>query len=73
MKITSIIFDMDGVLIDAESIHKLATQKAFADFGITVADAQYKPYRGVPDEVIMVGLSRLFPDLGAERAGVAAG
>jgi HAD superfamily hydrolase (TIGR01509 family) len=61
MKITSIIFDMDGVLIDAESIHKRATQKAFADFGITVTDAQYKPYRGVPDEVIMVGLSRLFP------------
>jgi HAD superfamily hydrolase (TIGR01509 family) len=63
MKITSIIFDMDGVLIDAESIHKLATQKAFADFGITVTDAQYKPYRGVPDEVIMVGLSRQFPTL----------
>ena len=61
MKITSIIFDMDGVLIDAESIHKLATQEAFAHFGLTVTDEQYKPYRGVPDEVIMVGLSRQFP------------
>lgn len=64
MKITSIVFDMDGVLIDAESIHKLSTQKAFAHFGVTIADAQYKPYRGVPDEVIMTGLSRLFPNAG---------
>lgn len=62
MKITSIIFDMDGVLIDAESIHKLATQKAFAHFGLTITDEQYKPYRGVPDEVIMAGLPPLFPD-----------
>jgi HAD superfamily hydrolase (TIGR01509 family) len=61
MKITSIIFDMDGVLIDAESIHKRATQQAFAHFGLTVTDEQYKPYRGVPDEVIMGGLSRQFP------------
>jgi beta-phosphoglucomutase-like phosphatase (HAD superfamily) len=60
--ISSIIFDMDGVLIDTESIHKLATQKAFAQFGLTITDEQYAPYRGTPDEFIMAGLSRLFPD-----------
>lgn len=61
MKITSIIFDMDGVLIDTESIHKLGTQKAFAHFGLSVTDEQYKPYRGTPDQEIMTGLARLFP------------
>jgi HAD superfamily hydrolase (TIGR01509 family) len=61
MKITSIIFDMDGVLIDSEAIHKLATQKAFEYFGLTVTEEQY-PSRGTPDEVVMVWLSRLFPD-----------
>lgn len=64
MKIASIIFDMDGVLLDAESIHKLATQAAFAHFGVTVSDEQYKPYRGAPDKEIMLGLSCLFPAAG---------
>ncbi len=59
--ISSIIFDMDGVLIDTESIHKLATQKAFAEFGLTITHEHYAPYRGAPDEFIMAGLSRLFP------------
>jgi release factor glutamine methyltransferase len=60
-KITSIIFDMDGVLIDSESIHKLAIQKAFADFGQELTDEQYAPYRGQPDAEIMAALLPLFP------------
>ena len=59
--ISCIIFDMDGVLIDSEAIHKLATQKAFEHFGLRVTEEQY-PSRGTPDEVVMVWLSRLFPD-----------
>jgi len=62
MKITSIIFDMDGVLIDSESIHKMAIQKAFADFGQHLTDEQYAPSRGRPDAEIMAGLAPLFPD-----------
>ncbi|SRR6266568_3559198 len=61
-KIHGIIFDMDGVLIDTESIHKLATQKTFAQFGLTITDEQYAPYRGTPDEFIMAELSKLFPE-----------
>ena len=36
MKFTTIIFDMDGVLIDSEPAHKLAKERAFARFGITL-------------------------------------
>jgi sugar-phosphatase len=63
MKITSIIFDMDGVLIDSESIHKLSIQKAFADFGQHLTDERYAPYRGRPDAEIMEGLLPLFSPL----------
>lgn len=38
MNITTIIFDRDGVLIDSEPAHKLAKERAFARFGITVPE-----------------------------------
>ena len=49
MHITAIIFDMDGVLIDSEPAHKLAKERAFARFGITLPEALYEQYKGSPD------------------------
>jgi phosphoglycolate phosphatase-like HAD superfamily hydrolase len=34
VQLSSIIFDMDGVLIDSEPVHKLAKKRAFERFGI---------------------------------------
>ena len=34
MQLSSIIFDMDGVLIDSEPVHELAKKRAFERFGI---------------------------------------
>ncbi|PSH04874.1 MAG: hypothetical protein CXZ00_05790 [Acidobacteria bacterium] len=62
MKISSIIFDMDGVLIDTESIHKLGTLQTLAQFGVIVTDEQYGPYRGQPDTLIMAGLVNLISE-----------
>ena len=44
---------MDGVLIDSEPAHKLAKQRAFARFAITLPDAVYEHYKGQPDHTMM--------------------
>ena len=53
MPLTAVIFDMDGVLIDSEPAHKLAKERAFARFGITLPEAVYEQYKGRPDETMM--------------------
>ena len=53
MNVTAIIFDMDGVLIDSEPAHKLAKQRAFARFGITLPEDVYEEYKGRPDETMV--------------------
>jgi beta-phosphoglucomutase len=53
MQLSGIIFDMDGVLIDSEPVHKLAKERTFARFGITLPDSVYENYKGRPDEIMM--------------------
>jgi beta-phosphoglucomutase len=53
VNLTAIIFDMDGVLIDSEPAHKLAKQRAFARFGVTLPDSVYDQYKGRPDQTMM--------------------
>jgi HAD superfamily hydrolase (TIGR01509 family) len=53
MNISSIIFDMDGVLIDSEPMHQLAKERAFARFGVTLPASVYEQYKGRPDETMM--------------------
>ena len=60
---TAIIFDMDGVLIDSEPAHKLAKERAFARFGITLPEALYEQYKGRPDETMMSEVVPSIPGL----------
>lgn len=66
-KITTIIFDMDGVLIDSEPAHKLAKERAFVkfgivlQFGIVLPEAVYERYKGRPDETMMNEVARSIP------------
>jgi beta-phosphoglucomutase len=53
MPTTALIFDMDGVLIDSEPAHKLAKQRAFARFGVTLPESVYEQYKGRPDATFM--------------------
>ncbi|MGY8940013.1 MAG: HAD family hydrolase, partial [Flavobacteriales bacterium] len=50
MKITSpikcVIFDMDGVIIDSEEIHKKAYYEVFNSLNVSVPDALYKSFTG---------------------------
>ena len=45
----ALIFDMDGVLVDSEPLHKRAKQMAFHEAGIHFPEATYDSYKGRPD------------------------
>ncbi|TMM31268.1 HAD family phosphatase [Polaribacter aestuariivivens] len=45
-KIECVIFDMDGVIIDSEEIHKKAYYETFESLGLTVSDELYKSFTG---------------------------
>ena len=44
--IQCVIFDMDGVIIDSEEIHKKAYYETFNDIGVDVSDKLYKTITG---------------------------
>jgi beta-phosphoglucomutase-like phosphatase (HAD superfamily) len=45
-EIKCVIFDMDGVIIDSEEIHKKAYYETFASIGVAVSDTLYKSLTG---------------------------
>ncbi|QTD39250.1 HAD family phosphatase [Polaribacter batillariae] len=45
-EIKCVIFDMDGVIIDSEEIHKKAYYETFASLGVHVSDKLYKSFTG---------------------------
>ena len=44
----ALIFDMDGVLVDSEPLHKRAKQMAFQEAGIHFAEQTYDSYKRRP-------------------------
>ena len=52
-KPTALIFDMDGVLIDSEPLHKRAKELAFQEIGIVLPESVYDSYKGRPDRTMM--------------------
>ena len=42
----AVIFDMDGVIVDSEQLHRKAYQRMFKDVNINVSDALYESYTG---------------------------
>ena len=49
-----LIFDMDGVLIDSEPLHKRAKELAFAEVGIVLPESVYDSYKWRPDATILL-------------------
>jgi len=49
----ALIFDMDGVLVDSEPVHKRAKELAFAQFGIVLPESVYDSYKGRPDATVL--------------------
>lgn len=50
---TALIFDMDGVLIDSEPLHKRAKERAFEEHGILLPESVYDSYKGRPDATML--------------------
>jgi beta-phosphoglucomutase len=50
---SALIFDMDGVLIDSEPLHKRAKEETFRRFGIVVPESVYDSYKGRSDAIVM--------------------
>jgi HAD superfamily hydrolase (TIGR01549 family) len=44
--IQTVIFDMDGVIVDTEPLHQKAYREHFSELGITVSDAMYASFTG---------------------------
>jgi len=42
----TIIFDMDGVIIDSEPIHRMMQEEMFNKLGITLTDQEHFAYVG---------------------------
>lgn len=42
----AVIFDMDGVIVDSEPLHKKAYQKMFTDYQLTVSESLYESFTG---------------------------
>jgi len=49
----ALIFDMDGVLVDSEPLHKRAKEEAFRRFGIELPESVYDSYKGRPDATML--------------------
>ena len=49
----ALIFDMDGVLVDSEPLHKRAKELAFEELGIILPESVYDSYKGRPDRTMM--------------------
>lgn len=58
--IRTVIFDMDGVIIDTEPIHHHAFFTQFAELGITVSDALYASFLGSSTRNVFQQLKREF-------------
>jgi beta-phosphoglucomutase len=60
---SALIFDMDGVLVDSEPLHKRAKELAFGKLGIELSEEVYDSYKGRPDETML-------PEILHERGGM---
>ena len=46
MKLKAVLFDMDGVIVDTEPLHRKAYYRMFEDFKIDVSDSLYDSFTG---------------------------
>jgi beta-phosphoglucomutase len=68
----ALIFDLDGVLIDTEPLHKKAKHMAFAEFGLAVPEPLYDAFRGRSDQDMAEAMARTYGAAGLAWQSVVA-
>lgn len=60
MALKAVLFDMDGVIVDTEPLHKKAYYKTFEDLGIEVSDEFYASFTGASTKKVCERLIEKF-------------
>jgi len=61
-ELTTIIFDLDGVIIDTEPLHARTKRMAFEQYGVSVPEHMYAEFKGRSDEdMVRYGLKHFGP------------
>ncbi|TYZ06067.1 HAD family hydrolase [Hymenobacter lutimineralis] len=58
--IRTVIFDMDGVIVDTEPVHRYAYFQHFADLGFTLTDEEYAQFTGASTKNVYQQLQHRF-------------
>lgn len=58
--IDAILFDLDGVLVDSEAMHNAAVAAAVAAHGVTLPDALFDEFMGIPDEQLLEHINDVY-------------
>ena len=57
---SALIFDLDGVIIDSETLHNAAVGAAMQRYGVLLPPTVYAEFLGIPDEVFLDYASRTY-------------
>lgn len=60
MPLKAVLFDMDGVIVDTEPLHRKAYFKMFADLNITVTEELYTSFTGASTQKVCSTLAEKF-------------
>ncbi|MBN2852243.1 MAG: HAD-IA family hydrolase [Clostridia bacterium] len=60
MNIKAVIFDMDGVLVDSESVITKAAMLALKEWGIDSREEDFKPFTGMGENSFIGGVARKY-------------
>lgn len=60
MPLKAVLFDMDGVIVDTEPLHRKAYYKMFDDFGIDVSEELYSSFTGASTKKVCTALTEIF-------------
>ncbi len=58
--IKAVIFDMDGVIVDSEAIHKIAEQKVMKNHGVYVEKKELMQFTGTTNEFVFSTLRKKY-------------